>query len=263
MRKLNLQSIFILFITSVVLFTACSDDNSTNIGEPPALPDLSTAVPDLEYFQTSNKLVQKSNGENFLLAKSLTYSMQSLIVGFSSVPESFMSTAQNEEASFANGVWLWDYTASYANTSISIELTAEETNSQIDWAMYLSLNSPEISFDNYKYFDGSTQNNGKTGEWSFYPFYEESTTPVMTYDWNIESDDEASFTITFDQDSESSSSTFGYVKSSPNNTITISSGGTSTTIYWNDSTQEGYYQPSGETRVCWDANSNNTPCATS
>lgn len=262
MSNFKFQNLFILFISSALIFSACSDD-ATNSGTPPALPDLSVATPNIEYFNSNNKAVNKSNNENYALAQSLTMMMQSIITGYSSLPESFLASAQEADATFDNGVWTWEYSASGGGSSVSIRLTAEPTNSKTDWAMFISLDTQEIKFDNYKFFDGTTQNDGKTGDWSFYPFYTESTSPIMTYDWNIESDDVASFTITFDQDSQSSS-TFGYVKNSPDNTISITDGATSTTtIYWNDTTQEGYYQASDEPRVCWDASSNNVPCTSS
>lgn len=259
MRKFTFQSLFLFLLTSALILSACSDSNSTNNEEPPEVPDLTTARPDLDYFNTNSKAIEKALSENFQLAKNLTASMESLIIGFSSLPESYMSTAQNADATFDNGVWTWVYSASGGGASVSIRLTAEVTKSKTNWAMFLTLNSQEVNFDNYKYLDGFIQNDGQSGEWSFYPFYMESSVPVMTYDWNIESDEKASFTITVDQQS-TSNSTFSYVKDSPDNTITITQSTSTSIIYWNDATQEGYYQADGEDRYCWDATSNNVTC---
>jgi hypothetical protein len=79
----------------------------------------------------------------------------------------------------------------------------------------------------------------------------------MTYDWNIESADVASFNFTFDSNNASSLS---YVKNSPDNTLTVNGDTDTTVIYWNSSSGTGYYDTTGQDRVCWDSSSNNTPC---
>ncbi|MEP1152445.1 MAG: hypothetical protein JXR20_11945 [Balneola sp.] len=254
MRKnISIKSL-ILLLTSILIVSACSDDSPS--GEPPSIPDLSSVRPSFDFFNQNNKAA-KVAGENFQLAQSLTFTMESLITGFSSLPESFIQSAQNEDAELIDDVWTWDYSASGQGSSISIKLTAEETNSQVNWAMYLSVNTQEQSFENYKFFDGHVKNEGKEGEWNFYSFEEESTSAVMTYDWLITSETEASFNITFD---DASFSTMSYNKNTPDNTLTINGDNETTVIFWNSSTGTGYFDTSGEDRVCWDSSSNNTPC---
>lgn len=255
MRTITFLKYIVVFLSAAFIFTSCSDDSPS--GEPPSIPSLSEVRPSFDFFAQGNKALSSAMGENFQLAQSLTLSMESLMQGFSSLPESFIQTAQGQDAEFNDGMWTWTYSASGQGESVSIRLTAEETNSQVNWAMYLSVNTQEQSFDNYKFFDGFVKSGGNEGEWSFYPFEEQNSSAVMTYDWLITSDTEATFNITFGQASVSS---FSYMKNTPINTLTIAGESETTVIYWDSSTGEGYFDSSGQDRVCWDSSSNNTPC---
>ncbi len=250
----NYKRSFLIILSVAFIFAGACGGNSTE-DMPPSIPDLSQARPSFEFFK--GKVIGSAPDDNYQLARSLTVAMEAVITGFSSLPDGFLSSAENENASFNNGVWTWEYSASGGGESISIRLTAEETNSQVNWAMYLSLSTPEISFENYKFLDGNVKDDGNEGEWNFYPFQQESTNPVMTYDWDIASETEATFTITF---SDASFSSIEYAKNSPDNTLTITDANHTTVIYWNETTGEGYYDVTGGNRVCWDSNSQNVAC---
>lgn len=256
MRKNIFLKSITLLLTSILILSACSDDSPS--GEPPSIPDLSSVRPTFDFFDQNNKVATSVAGESFQLAKTLSYTMNAVITSYSSLPESFIESAQNEDAELIDGVWTWDYSANGYGSSVSVKFTAEETNSQVNWAMYLSIDNAEQSFENYKFFDGYVKDDGNKGEWSFYPFEEESNNPVMTYDWLITSDSEASFNITFTQDSFS---VLSYEKNTPNNTLTISGGNETTVVFWNSSTGTGYYDVSNQDRLCWDSSSNDTPCS--
>lgn len=256
MRKIINLKFILLLLSSVVIVSACSDD--TPSGEPPSIPDLSEVRPSFEFFQQNNKAAASAMGENFQIASSLAQSMEFLMTTFSSLPESFLGLATEEDPDFNDGVWTWEYTQSAQGESVTIRLEAEQTNTRTNWAMFISANTQEQSFDNYKLFDGFVLNDNNEGEWNIYAFEDSNNSlPVMTYDWVIESDDVASFNFTFDS---SSASSLSYVKNSPDNTLTINSDTEITVIFWNSSTGTGYFDTTGEDRICWDSNSNNTPC---
>ena len=255
MRKLNIYRYAILAFSSVLLLSACSDNKPTL--DPPEIPDLSEARPSFDYFNSSAK-VKEVMGDNYKLASSLAQSMEMLMTTFSSLPESFLDLANQEDPDFDNGVWTWEKTQSNQSESFTIRLEAERTNTRVNWAMYISANTQELIFDNLKLFDGFVLNDSNEGEWSIYAFQEgNNSQSVMTYDWIIESNDVALFNFTFDSNNASSLS---YVKNSPDNTITVNGDNQVTIIYWNSSDGTGYYDTTNQDRVCWDSSSNNTPC---
>ncbi len=253
MRNFKYTSILSVLIAGVLFFGACSDSNSA--GEPPSIPDLSEVRPEFDFFdQNAAKSV---NGDGYQFAASLSQSMEVILTSFSSLPESFLGAANNEEPTFDDGIWTWEYTASGGGESVTIRLEAEETNTRVEWAMFISANTQEQSFDNYKLFDGFVLNDSNEGEWNIYPFEQNnSSQPVMTYDWVIESETVASFNFTFDSNNASSLS---YDKDSPDNTLTVRGDGETTIIYWDSSTGTGYYDD-GTERICWDADFNDVAC---
>ncbi|GAB5407687.1 MAG: hypothetical protein BalsKO_00520 [Balneolaceae bacterium] len=239
---------------------ACSDSGTNVEGElAPEIPNLSEGIPEFDFFKGKVKSsIEQATEENFVIASSLTAAVEAIMVGFSTLPTSFTASAEGVSASFNNGVWEWSYTSAGAGASVTIRLTAEVKVAQTDWAMYLSASNGEISFDNYKFIDGLVKNTSNGGEWNFYEFEEESSIPVMSYTWDIESETDATFTVTF---GESSFSSLTYIKDLPDNTLTITDeASSSSVIYWNSDTGTGYVETSGQDQICWDANGDNVAC---
>lgn len=260
MRHLKTQNYLSLFLITLFLTLACSD-SGTNIEDEvaPDIPNLSMGLPEFGFFKAKvNSELAKVTGDNFDVAATLTASVEAIMTGLSTLPESFTTSAQGVDASFSNGIWTWSYTYGGGGSSVTVQLTAEVKVVQTNWAMYISASSEELSFDNYKFMDGHVKNTSNAGEWNFYSFEEESTTPVMSYSWEIVNETNATFTVTF---GDASFSGLTYVKATPDNTITLTDEGSSTTvIYWNSTTSAGYYEISNQGKVCWDENGDNVDC---
>ncbi len=261
MRYLKLKNYAFLSLTALFVLTACSDSGTGVEGElAPEIPNLEEGLPEFEYFKSKVKnKAETLNGENFIIAATLTSSIEAIMTGFSSLPSGFTASAEGVDATLENGVWTWNYTSSGAGASVTIRLTAEVKAEQTDWAMYLSATSSELSFDDYKFIDGFVKNTSNGGQWNFYDFEAQSGSAVMSYTWDIESDTDATFSITF---GESSFSGLDYVKDLPDNTLTITSDNSeSSVIYWNSDTGTGYYQNAEQVQLCWDESGNNVACS--
>lgn len=262
MKHLKPKSYLSLFLVILFVSLACSDSGTSVEDElAPEIPDLSQGIPEFDFFKGKvASEIEKATGENFVVASSLTAAVEAIMIGFSALPTSFTASAEGVDASFNNGLWEWSYTSAGAGASVTIRLTAEVKVLQTDWAMYLSASSAEISFDNYKFIDGFVKNTSNGGEWNFYEFEGESTSPVMSYTWDIENETDATFTVTF---GESSFSSLTYVKDLPDNTLTITDDDSAESIiYWNSDTSTGYFQNSQQGQVCWDENGDNVACPT-
>lgn len=259
MREKITRKGILLFSITLFLIAGCKDAGTSIEEIAPEIPDLSQAQISIDYFK--GKVAPQTEalaGENFNVAANLATSLEDLSISFSTLPESFIGIAENVDATFDNGVWTWQYTSSGGGNSVTIRLTAEVKVLQTNWAMYISTTSEELTFDNYKFFDGFIKNTSNAGQWNFYSYYEASTEPVMTYDWEIEDESNATFTLSF---GESSFSSMSYVKVSPDNTLTLTdSDSDSTTIYWNSTTGTGYIEFSDLDPICWDGSGNNVAC---
>ena len=154
---------FILVIGLVVGLSACGDSTSSDgpdVGEAPAIPSLEDAQPDVSYFQTTNK-------QNTTTASSAAFNYaQSVVMGYSllssvsQVYQPFFQEVQGIEATFNDGIWEWSYTMTYQGTEATVRLTAEEVSNGVFWDMFLSLDSQEMSFEDYNMISGFANNDG-------------------------------------------------------------------------------------------------------
>lgn len=244
---------YVLLIGLMIGFMAC--DNSSgpdgpDVGEAPAIPNLENAQPDVSYFETTNK-------ENTTTASSVAFSTaQSMVMGFSmlssmaQVYQPFLQNAGGAEATFNNGVWEWGYTATHMGTEATIRLTAEEESSGIFWDMFLTVDSPDMSFEDYNMISGFVNNDGTEGYWNLNTIFNDtgSEQRLLESEWEVISDDESTLEITIYNEEGVADGTVNYSKSVPVHEMTIN---TSTAIYWDTEEEIGYVSEEGE-KMCWE-----------
>ncbi|MDX1585827.1 MAG: hypothetical protein R3222_03750 [Balneolaceae bacterium] len=255
------SSITILTFVIAIFFgiTACGD-NSTSVTEeePPALPNLEYSQPDVSYFEnTTVKL--KSASQNFLTAKSTVLSFSSLS-SIGMLYGNILQSAPQGEGSLNDGTWEWTYSYNYQGASSEMRVTAQESGNSISWAVYWSYSDSEVTIEDYKLMEGTTQNDGLTGNWTFNSFGAESSTPIplLTSSWVTDGEGESEIDIEILDDS-SGDVAISYDKAGSEflMQVTFETGGDNTEIGWNTETNLGYIQLGSDAPLCWDS-SNNT-----
>ena len=260
MNRKFLQSFLAIAIITFT-FTACGDNSTgTTEEEAPELPNLEYSQPDVSYFENTN-VSTKSVSNNFLAAKSTVLSFSSLS-SIGMLYGNILETAPEGEASFSDGVWEWTYSYSFQGASSEMRITAEESGSSISWAVYLSYSDGEVTIENYKLMEGTTQNDGLTGNWTFNSFETESSTPVpfLTSSWVTDGESESEITIEILGDGSNGGIAISFDKADAEFLMLVNSqsaGDDDTEIGWNIDTNLGYIQQGTEEPLCWDS-SNNT-----
>lgn len=238
-------------------------DNSTGATdeEPPSLPNLEYSQPDVSYFENTN-VPAKSISNNFLTAKSTVMgysSISSLVMLYGNI----LSTAPQEEASFNDGIWEWIYSYSIEGTTSEMRITAEESGGSISWAVYWTFSDGEVNVEDYKLMEGTSQNNGLTGNWIFNSFEAESNTPIpfLTSSWVTDGENESEINIEILDGSSSDgdvSISFDKVGAEFLMLVTVEEASSENVeIGWNTDTNLGYIQQGSDDPLCWDS-SNNT-----
>ncbi len=265
------HKIGILILALLALIIGCKDGGTgADPGEPPSLPELKheDAQMDVSFFQQNNpketvKTILSTN--NFNAAKSIALGFSG---AFTSIQlyEAFLQPVSNEGATFDDGVWEWKYSYNYEGVSVEIRTTAEETEQNIEWAMYWSYNDGEgNSYENYKVFEGTVSQDGSTGSWTFNILNPDGAqeVPGLVYNWEIISETEVDLTTELFDESGNATATFTYEENQPDYTLDINYQGDNSSedavVYWNTETNEGYIEQGGS-RCSWNSDFQDTSC---
>lgn len=257
------KNIFLkLFVITVAIFffSACGDNGTDAIEEdPPALPNLEYSQPDVSYFE--NTTVQpKSSSNNFLAARNIALSFSGLS-NIGNIYGSLISSAPEEEVSFNDGVWEWSYGYSFEGISSEVRITARETSNNVTWVVYVSYDDGQgTSIEDYKYMEGTTQNDGLMGGWTFYSpeLNTETPVPYLEANWETDGDTESDIAIEImGEDGSSGNILINYGKSGNEFLMEIQPADESgdSDIFWNPEDGYGYIIQGNEEPLCWDSSS--------
>lgn len=252
----KLHKIAALLIVAISL-SACGDsgtgaDEGNN--NAPQIPDLEYSQPDLSYFE-NNTVQNKSISNNYLSAQSFALGV-SATTSMNQFYGGFLTSAPQNEASFNDGVWEWTYNYSFMGASSEMRMTAEESGNATNWAIYWSFNDGEgNTVEDYNIMNGTIQNDGLTGDWTFNSLDPESniSVPVLTSSWVSDGEGEHMLDIEiFDENTSSIESVINYEKDG-NEFLMTASGTSDLVISWNPETGLGYIQQGTSDPLCWDS----------
>lgn len=251
----------IAFAVLILFISACGDNGTeATEGEAPSLPNLEYSQPDISYFE--NTQVQgKSNSNNYLAARNT-------VLGFSNLGNigiiygNILATAPQGEVTFNDGLWEWSYGYSFQGVSSEMRITASENGNSTSWAVYWSFNDgTDMGFEDYKLMEGTTENDGLTGNWTFNSLEPESSTPIpfVTSSWVTDGEEESDITLELLDSTDSSDNiTITYDKSGSEFLMLIEleePGSENIEIGWNTETNLGYFQEGDSDPLCWDSSS--------
>lgn len=259
-----------LLQTSIILllligFTACSDNGAgTEAGEPPAIPEIGEVLtPDINYFENNNvaKSEQFASTKNFNEAK-LIVTVNIGLLSIGQIYSGLLEMAENEEATYENGQWVWEYTYSESGGTAKIKLTAKENsgNGTVNWAFFVS--ESEQNIENYKFMEGTVAADGSSGNWKIYAFTQEGPSQAQfSFDWIITAEDDLELTLTYNLAEEEGSLSYSREGSIFELTVSPVSSNTTAVVHLDISTQNGYYINLEGVKSCWDSNFQDVTCS--
>lgn len=226
--------------------------------EDPDLPDTAPVEVDVSYFESANA-GDTEEYLNFNMAETYAYSTNSIMLGYMSVVDVYFGLGSDEDADVVDGVWKWEYTYD----TLTIIITAEDIGTGIEWYLYMDGTDPDtgVVYDEYAFFYGFTSHDGSYGERLFYSDDVSVVEPVVTYEWEITSEDNYVMSLNFNDDESGETMQMNYVKDGEHHTIESTdmfSAGVSV-IYWNTESMTGYFEID-EDRKCWNDQYLNTSC---
>lgn len=226
--------------------------------EDPDLPDTTPVEVDLAYFEGANA-GDTEEYLNFNMAETFANSTNSIMLGYMSAIDVYFGMGSEEEAEVIDGVWTWEYTYG----TLTIIITAEDIGTGMEWHMMMDGTDPDtgIVYDEHVFFYGFTSYDGSYGERMYYSDDVSVEVPVITYEWEVTSEDNYVMSLNFTDDESDETMSMNYVKDGEHHTIesTDMYGPGVSVIYWNTESMTGYYDLDGE-RKCWNDQYLNTSC---
>lgn len=222
------------------------------MGDAPEIPEATPVEVDNSLFQNNNPTGEEY--QPFNEAGALALSANSNLMGATSMGNIFLGFTQNQQAEFENGLWVWTFSYSDQNESITIRTTAEEMPNGVEWNVYLSGNfEDEESLDNFRYLHGFVSHDGNTGSWQ-YTYPDETGEFSTEYEWEIVTETQFSFSTVINIPDEDGVFRSDYNRNGDENLLEYTGfeAEQDVTVFWNNSTGIGYIERPGQPRQCWD-----------
>jgi hypothetical protein len=259
-RVIKLFSLLLLFSFTAI---SCGDDPVSAKKDPPTFPEFSNIQPDLSYFENNNPQ-KAATYTNFYAGASYALGL-SAISSFGTIYAGYFTGADNEDATYKDGQWVWEYQYGYERAMVKVVLTAKDTGSFTEWAMNWSFDDGQgESFEDYTMIEGKTANDGTSGSWTFNaqaPENSSAEVPFLKSDWTRESDTKMTITTKMYNDAGGVDVVYTFSQDANDFSASVEDNDGKIIVVWNTDTMTGYYQNKVGERFCWDENFQDVACA--
>ncbi len=178
----------IYFLLFLIVFTSCEKDPADK--KAPEIPPVETLFIDFGEIGDVGKSAEALK-TNWIYSATKVTIWNIAVWSTFAVPAAAFKLAFNNTPEVINDVtWTWQW--KYAVTGFNNEYTARlvgtlETASTIKWEMYIS-KSGDNAYEDFLWFEGTSDIDGKSGQWILYYNYEYQDKTVQV-DWKIEADE--------------------------------------------------------------------------
>lgn len=189
-------------LVAMVIVTLNSCSNSDDVGTAPVLPPLSSMV--INFNDFNNAPSRSANEKSTTQSDINHWEYASVVVGIwntalyttVAIPVASFRTAFSHEAEYVGGTkWQWSYTVDGFTSQYTARLTGELAGSQVQWEMYITKSGID-SFDEFLWFSGVSQTDGKSGYWLLNhsaAFPED----MLRIDWTVEGEEIGNIKYTY------------------------------------------------------------------
>lgn len=256
----NKYNVLITSLLAMWLFfglNACSDDSSSGVSEE----DCNTSLPsefapaqvDIQYFSSQN-VPQDEEHSNFQMVSQTATTGGAFLSGGASfgLASSLLAYAQfsGVQPEASNGSCVWDFSQIPGYQGLGLTISANPTSNGVNWEVRATGDiGDQEGLDDFKLISGFTSSDEQQGEWNYYD-PETPNSAVITYTWDIESEDSYQLNLTTAE--TEGGVAISYSKNGAENSMTFDDGeGGVTNLFWNTETDSGWIEPDGGERMCY------------
>ncbi|EAR01178.1 hypothetical protein [Maribacter sp. HTCC2170] len=194
--------IYALLALTLVFAVSCnkSDDNDDLQNEALQLPPFESMAIDLGNFlddSASGKQASTAKvGGNWLYPRLVVGIWNTALFTNLAVPVASFSSAFKHKAEFlGENTWQWEYTVDGFTSEYTARLTGELMTDEVVWKMYVT-KAGVGSFDEFLWFSGVSDLDGKSGAWTLYQSHERPNR-MIDIEWSIENEEIGSIKYTW------------------------------------------------------------------
>lgn len=269
MKKIHLLKIIALMLFVSTIY-ACSDSGSgsENKGEAPNIPTVLESISvDISYFQNNTPDIKQNvavaAAGNFNMGK-IFATRSTAYIAIAAIQTAWVSSLRLiSDPKFENGQWVWVYSFSDEEVTLSYKLTSQESGSGgYNWNFYITISGSDSDLDNALAISGTTSADGAVGSWTLYNIYgEDPSQQILTSNYSVESENKKTVSVDFKSNNSGESLSMDYTQNVDVFDIVYSnSGGENYTIHWNTTSMEGYYLNGDGAKHCWDSSFQDVAC---
>ena len=183
MKKVTLLNWFLLItLLSGYLFSCGEKEDPQAAKVAPTVPSAATLEMKVYSFSQEDASNGRATSETKWNAfhASLGFNIWTTIIRAQlAVPTVALAEALKQQPTVVEeGKWLWTYAVDLLDANYQVKLYAnDQGNQQVGWEMYLS---QEGGFQDYRWVTGTSDRNGKEGQW----IVNEGSSELMKVDWD-------------------------------------------------------------------------------
>ncbi len=186
----------------LITFTSCEEQTEESA---PDLPPYESLAIDFDSFTSTTKSTADMQGDttmiNFFAASVTVTFWNAILAGTMVVPVAAFYQSFNHEATFVGDkTWQWTYDITGFAASYTARLTGTVGSDAIIWEMYIS-KAGVSSFDEFKWFEGTSALDGTNGQWILYHSYDIQEA-VLQIDWEKSGDEIGDIRYTYIRESD-------------------------------------------------------------
>jgi len=261
------KSLIGFLCVQLVVLPACNDNPNSAGDTAPEIPPIGTMTADISFFNDNNQSLQKTSDaqSNHFAQAVLRVGIINLVVLVgSAIPVAATAAAFSVEPVLQeDGKFHWLKTL--PNFKTDLELTAQVNPGTIDWEMLVTRETPPL--DNFRWYEGQNQIDGKTGQWIFYDDKQpEENVQTVRVDWDYTDENQRELTITNVKTGDPYNGNWIKYKVDGDDVTLIyydASDDAQVEISWNRADKTGYLiDPAYNdgNKSCWDAQKVNVDC---
>lgn len=172
-----------LMFISLLFSTLTSCEDKKDEGTPPELPPYESMAIDFSNFTDNTKATSLVNTNVNFGAAGLTVFVWNLTLGVTlAVPvASFYESFKHVAVFIGDATWQWTYDVKVLGATYTARMTGQIRTDNVKWNMYVS-RSGINAFEEFKWFEGTSDTDGNAGQWILYHSYELQEA-VIQIDW--------------------------------------------------------------------------------